>query len=95
MSLTIIAHITAKPEHIALVKNELQKLIAPTRLEEGCISYDLHQDNQDPAHFVFFEKWSSHALWQVHMNNQPLKDYLAAVDGAVADFQISEMTAID
>ena len=50
--LTIVANITAHPDKIDLVKAELIKLIDVTRAEEGCINYDLHQDNENPAHFL-------------------------------------------
>ncbi len=92
--LTIIANIVAKTDKIELVKSELLKLINVTRSEEGCINYDLHQDNENPAHFMFYENWQSRELWQAHMENQHLKDYLAATDGAVEDFILNEMTII-
>ena len=82
--LTIVANIKANPDKIDLVKAELEKLIDVTRPEEGCINYDLHQDNENPAHFLFFENWESRDLWQAHMGNQPLADYMAATEGAVA-----------
>lgn len=90
--LTIVAHITAKWDKIEVVRSELAKLVDATRSEEGCLQYDLHQDNEDPAHFMFFENWESRELWQAHMNNQHLKDYMAATDGAVAAFTLHEMT---
>ena len=92
--LTIIARITAKTEKIDLVKAELLKLIDITRAEKGCINYDLHQDNENPAHFLFYENWDSRELWQDHMGNQHLKDYMAATEGAVEDFVLYEMTPI-
>lgn len=92
--LTVIANITAKAGHIDHVKAELIKLIAVTRAEEGCINYDLHQDNQNLAHFTFYESWASRALWQMHMNNPHLADYLKATEGAVDTFTINEMTPI-
>ena len=33
-------------------------------------------------------------LWQTHMENQHLADYMAAIDGAVDDFILNEMTQI-
>ncbi len=92
--LTIVANIKANPEKIELVKAELLKLIDVTRAEEGCINYDLHQDNENPAHFMFNENWETRALWQTHMNNQHLADYMAATDGAVEEFILNEMTQI-
>jgi quinol monooxygenase YgiN len=57
--LTIVANIKAKADQIDLVKAELEKLIDITRAEEGCINYNLHQDNEKPAHFMFYEKASN------------------------------------
>lgn len=92
--LTLIANITAKPEKIELVKTELKKLIDKTRAEKGCLQYDLHQDNENPAHFMFFENWESRDSWQKHMKSNHLKEYMAATDGAIAAFTCNEMTHI-
>ncbi|GAB4195595.1 MAG: putative quinol monooxygenase [Phycisphaeraceae bacterium] len=92
--LTIVAHITAQPDKIDLVRAELMKLIPITLKETGCLQYDLHQDNDNPAHFMFFENWESRELWQAHMNAPHLAAYMQATEGAVADFQLYEMTPI-
>ena len=41
-------------EKIELVKSELLKLIDITRAENGCINYDLHQDNENKNLFLFY-----------------------------------------
>lgn len=92
--LTIFANIIAIEEKIDLVKTELEKLIPITQAENGCIQYDLHQDNENPAHFMFYENWESREQWQTHMNNKHLADYMAATDGAVTEFTLNEMTHI-
>ena len=93
--LTIVARIEAKKDSIDLVKSELLKLIGPTRQEQGCLQYDLHQDNDHPEIFVFYENWENRELWQTHMNSDHINAYLAATDGAVQDFTVNEMTGID
>ncbi|MCO1332788.1 antibiotic biosynthesis monooxygenase [Microbulbifer sp. OS29] len=93
--LTIVAHIKAKADKIDLVKSELLKLINTTRAESGCINYNLHQDNSNPAHFLFYENWESRSLWQTHMNNKHLEDYMKATEGAVDEFVLNEMAEID
>lgn len=60
--LTVVANIIANPDKVALVKSELLKLIDITRTEAGCINYNLHQDNTNPAHFMFYENWGSREL---------------------------------
>ena len=92
--LTTVANIKANPDKIDLVKSELLKLIDITRAEEGCINYDLHQDNENPAHFLFYENWESRELWQTHMGAPHLAAYMAATDGAVEEFTLNEMSII-
>jgi quinol monooxygenase YgiN len=92
--LTIVANIIAKADQVDLVKAELLKLIEVTRAEAGCINYDLHQDNANPAHFMFYENWQSRELWQAHIGNQHLADYVAATEDAVVEFIVNEMTVI-
>ena len=93
--LTVIAHIKAKVDSIALVKAELEKLIPATRSEEGCVRYDLFQDNEKPTHFMFHESWATRELWQIHMENQHLKDFPAATEGAVESLVLHEMTEVN
>lgn len=90
--LTIVAHITAKVNKIEQVKAELEKLIAPTCVEEGCLQYDLHQDRDNPASFMFYENWQSRALWLRHLESKHLMHYKAAIEGAVDEFRLNEMT---
>lgn len=53
--LTIVANIIAIADQIEQVKAELKKLVDITRAENGCLQYDLHQDNKKPTHFMFYE----------------------------------------
>ncbi len=93
--LTIVANIHANPDKIDMVKTELEKLLSITRAEEGCIQYDLHQDNENPEHFLFYENWESRELWQAHMNAPHLTAYRKATEGAVAEVTRNEMSCID
>ncbi len=92
--LTVVARIVAKDEKRELVKTELLKLVEPTRAEEGCIDYELHQDNENPNLFLFYENWVNRELWQKHMNNKHLAQYATATEGAVEDFVLHEMSFI-
>ena len=92
--LTIVADIRAHPDQIDRVQAQLEKLIPITRAERGCIQYDLHQDNENPAHFLFYENWESRELWQAHMSAPHLAAYREATEGAVAEFTLHEMSRI-
>ena len=92
--LTIVARITAEPDQVDRVKAALESLIPTTLAEEGCIQYDLHQDNEDPAHFLFYENWESRELWQQHINAPHLVAYRKATEGAIAEFTLYEMSRV-
>ncbi len=92
--LTIVANIHADPDQIELVRAELEKLVPVTRAEQGCIQYDLHRDNDNPAHFMFYETWQSRELWQAHMNAPHLAAYGQTTHGAIAKATLYEMSPI-
>lgn len=92
--LTIVARILAKEGKNKLVKDALLQLINPTRAEEGCIDYILHQDNENENLFLFYENWENRDLWQAHMQTPHILNYLKVTEGAVEDFTVNEMTLI-
>jgi len=93
--LTVVAKIVAKRESVESVKSELLKLIMPTRKEEGCLEYNLHQDNEDPAVFVFYETWESLACLEKHMNSEHFKNYVNAVGSMIEEKVVHKMTRIE
>lgn len=94
-ALTVVAKVVAKGDAIVSLKAELLKLMTPTRQENGCLEYRLHQDNQDPSVFLFYETWESPACLEQHMNSPHFKAYLAAVDGMVVEKVVQTLTSIE
>ena len=93
--ITIVANITAKTGKIDLMKSELLKLVESTRTQdEGCISYDLHQDNENPAEFMVFEIWASEDLLQKHADSEHFKAFMGASEEMVELFTVNKMTQI-
>jgi quinol monooxygenase YgiN len=74
-SLTVIAHIRAKPGQESRVRQVLQGLVSPTRAEVGCINYDLHQSQADPTLFVFYENWASEAHLDAHSKSPHIQSF--------------------
>jgi len=94
-NLTIVADIVAHPDKTKFLKAALERLLPTTRAEEGCVQYDLHQDNENPAHFLIYENWESRDLWQAHMNAPHVTAHMEATDGAIVEFALYEMTYVD
>lgn len=95
MPLTLVAHIHAAPENTDAVFAALQALVAPTRAEAGCIGYDLHTDNNDPAHFVFYECWTDKAAMDQHMATPHIAAFRAATQGMIAKFTLDELSKLE
>jgi quinol monooxygenase YgiN len=77
--LTVFARVRAKAGQESQLLQELLALIAPTRAEAGCIDYDLHQSQSDPAVFVFYENWASQAALDAHARTPHLQAYLKRI----------------
>ena len=92
--ITVIGKIRLPVEQMDVAREAIVKAVEATRAEEGCITYDLHQNHEDPAHFMFYENWESRELWQVHMSAPHLLAYRAATEDAVDGFTLHEMSHI-
>lgn len=83
--ITVIAHINARPEDVERVGAALDKMLAPTRAEPGCLQYDLLVDVQDPCHFIFYERWESPEAHQTHMDSAHIAEFVVSCKGAIAE----------
>ncbi len=71
--LNVIAKSVAKKDRIEETKNAMTALLVPTRKEKGCILYELHQDQDKPEVFFFYETWASRDDLDRHLANAHLK----------------------
>jgi quinol monooxygenase YgiN len=77
----VVAHIHAAPGNEALVREALESFVAPTRLEEGCLRYDLFIDMSDPRKFTFIEEWSSTEALKKHSESKHIAAGRARMEG--------------
>ena len=85
MQVTVLARIKAKSGMETQLRDELLALIGPTHSEEGCINYDLHQSNEDPTHFIFYENWKSQEDLDQHLGMPYLQEFLGKADEILAE----------
>ena len=79
-TLTVVATFQARPGKEADLRAALISLLAPTRKEPGCISYDVHQSADDPAKFLFYENWQSKEALDAHMRAPHIQILFPRVD---------------
>ena len=66
MKIDVVAHLQSKPGCEEALRSVLTGFVAPTRLEAGCLRYDLHIDLDDPSKFTFIEEWESREALNLH-----------------------------
>lgn len=79
--LVVVAKITAKEDQIEAVKAGLEAVVAPTRAEEGCLLYDLHQDIEHKNVFFFYENWDS----PLHLDKHRLMPHMVNLGKTIKD----------
>lgn len=66
---TVIATLHARAGQEAALDARMRTMIAATREEAGCIRYDMHRADDDPASFVMVEYWRSAEDLQLHFDS--------------------------
>jgi quinol monooxygenase YgiN len=62
----------------------LAALVEPTRLEAGCLDYDLHRSVDDPDVWFVYENWRSPEGFDAHMLSEHLQAFLKTMPDLVA-----------
>ncbi len=75
--LTVIAEVKAKPGLEEEVRAGLLALIAPTHLEAGCVSYDVHESVEEKGLFFFYENWIGENALQQHLASGHIQGMMA------------------
>lgn len=70
-----------KPEKKDELLSVIESLVIPSRAEDGCISYNCHEDVFTAGDFLFFEEWRSQEDIDLHFT----KPYLIAAMTAFPD----------
>lgn len=77
--LRVLVPCRIRPEHREAALAVYRDLIAATRAEPGCLSYELLADIEDDAAFVLSESWRSHADLDAHTETPHFVSAMAAL----------------
>ena len=84
MSINVVAVISAKPGSEDAVREAMQGLVAPTRAEDGCLSYALSESSVAPGTFITVEEWSDPSDLDKHMATPHIQSALAVLGTELA-----------
>lgn len=76
--IVVVATVRAKEGLEADLRTLLVGLVPVTREEHGCIQYDLHVAEDDPASFLFYERWTDVDALQAHLSSPHIGAAFAA-----------------
>ena len=88
MPLSAFATITPKPEHLDAALSAFRDIVAPTRAESGCLSFDLHEAEKG-GQLHLYEVWTDRTALDAHY----AQDYTKAVFERYEDW-LAEPVAI-
>lgn len=81
---TVIAYIEVKPGTEESFLRAAADVVAATRTEAACINYDLHQSDETPNLFMFYENWTSMAGLQQHAQSAHIQTFRASIGDLLA-----------
>lgn len=65
MSLSVFATITPNPKHLDQARAAIRDILAPTRAERGCRTFELHEA-ADGGVLHLYEVWADRAAFDAH-----------------------------
>lgn len=92
--LVVIATLIARPGQASVLQQHLETLVQATRQEPGCITYELHQDLENPEGFYMFERWVDAAALQTHDGSAHIQAFRAAAGDLLGHFELKRLTLV-
>jgi quinol monooxygenase YgiN len=88
-AVTLIVILRPKHGQETLLEAELRALVAPTRREEGCITYDLHRAIEPSGAFLLHEVWATRDDHRLHTKTPHFVRWDARKDALLAARDVS------
>ena len=80
----VTATITAKPGERDNIIIKSLNLIESTRLESGCISYNLYANTEGDDILLMLEQWENLEVLETHMQTEHFKAFGVAIENLLA-----------
>jgi quinol monooxygenase YgiN len=96
----IVGTIRIAPERLAEAKPAMQKVIAASRKEPGCLEYSYAEDILDPGLIHIAERWAAQDAFDEHFASDHIAEWcgkwinLGIFDRKLSIYEVSEPQAI-
>ncbi|WP_328803958.1 putative quinol monooxygenase [Paenibacillus glycinis] len=78
--ITIVAVLKGRAGNAKPVRDELLKVAAASRAEDGCLDYAVHESHACPEQFVLYETWKNESALAEHLASRHYLAYRKAVE---------------
>jgi quinol monooxygenase YgiN len=95
MTTPVVAIFLAKPGAEEKLETLFRGVIATTLEEEGCISYQLNRDLDQPRRFVWTEEWESRELLDKHAAAPHITALLTEIPDLVESAEVIPLRKVD
>lgn len=82
-AIILVAEIKAKKGEEDAVKAALVAMVEPTRKEDGCLCYNLHESAKDKTQFMFYEQWANKEAFEKHGKTPHMDAMRQGINGRV------------
>lgn len=91
--IAIVATVIPKAGEAEVVEQALRTVERDVQGEPGCQQYQLHQDLENPQHFVLLERWESEAHLQQHSEAAPFLRLMETINDR-AELQVTKLKVL-
>jgi quinol monooxygenase YgiN len=96
MSITLFATLSIKPGQLQAAKNELAKMLAPSRAEPGCQRYEIYQAEQVENSLHLIETYADHDAMEAHSKSLYFKNMVENIGPLLEkEFAIQTLFRLD
>jgi quinol monooxygenase YgiN len=80
----VVAHIKSPPTNVGELRRLMLDLVSLTQHEDGCLSCEIIENENDPGEFTLLERWSNEVTHHVHFTTSSIRDALQALSGLLS-----------
>ncbi|HET6970277.1 MAG TPA: putative quinol monooxygenase [Phenylobacterium sp.] len=100
MTILIAGTVRVPPENLERFKPHMEKMLAASRAEDGCLTYSYAVDVAEPGLVRIFEAWRDQAAIDAHFQAPHMADWRAAwpqfgvSDRRLSRYEVAAETAL-
>jgi len=85
MNISVIAILTSRRDADAAFQIELKKLLNATLAEDGCLSYEIYEYNDEKCKYIVIDQWESEEALTKHQATPHYKYFMHIAPALLAN----------